>query len=242
MTFGSEYYDDKYFADPIGKRFRRPDGSFDHWGYRNPNGESEAFLPIIEALKTILQPRTLLDAGAGRGTLVAYARQIGIEADGFDYSEWAVNEGRYPRCKQEWLTRHDATKKWPYPDNSYDLITLLDLPEHIYLDDMPFFLSEIHRVSKKWIFLQIAVAGSGGLQGTNKEGYILKKGDPIPLELEQYAVAGHVTLVKEQKWEEWLDDDDWIIRRDLVNYFISIVDRSNISNWLQNHMLIYEKM
>ena len=158
-TFTAEYYDEKYFADPVGKTFRNSNGTLEHWGYRNKEGESSGCEPIVQAWKKMFQCKTMLDVGAARGTLIAYARQAGIEAVGFDFSEWSVNEGRYSRCKPEWLRVHDATKLWPYPDKSFDLTVALDLMEHIYLDDLPFVISELHRVSRKWIFLQTAVAG-----------------------------------------------------------------------------------
>ncbi len=241
-TFTAEYYDQKYFADLAGKTFRKSDGIFEQWGYRNPSGELLACQPIVEAWKKMFAPKTMLDLACGRGVFVAYARDVGIEAEGFDFSKFAVNEGRYFRCQKEWLQVHDATKPWPYPDKSFDLIIALDILEHIYLDDLPFALSELHRVAKKWVFLQIAVAGSGGLQGRTDEGYILKKGEPVQIQLESCAVAGHVTLRKEAWWYEKLEYDDWIPRRDLVNWFISLVRPDDIKNWLLNMMVVLERI
>jgi SAM-dependent methyltransferase len=240
--FDASYYNVDYFKTAKGKKFRRADGSLDAWSYANPDGESLACDPIVKAWKTIFQPKNMLDVGTGRATLVAYARRAGIEADGFDFSEWAVNEGRYPQCKREWLKVHDATKPWPYQNNSYDLVVALDLMEHIYLDDLDFVISELHRVAKKWIFLQTAVAGSGGLQGRDEDGYILKKGEPVPIELQGCAVAGHVLLRKEQWWYEKLEHENWMPRKDMVNWFVSLVDALNIKNWLLNSMIVYSKI
>lgn len=190
----------------------------------------------------MFNPKTLLDCGCGRGTFIAYACDINIEAEGFDFSEWAVTKGRYERCKPEWLKLHDASKPWPYLDQSFDLVTALDFYEHIYLKDLDFVIDEMHRVAKKWVFLQIAVAGSGGLQGRKDEGYVLKKGEPIPVELEGCAVAGHVTVKPESWWFERFEHDDWIPRRDMANWFVSLVDPKIISNWLQNSIIIMEKL
>jgi len=241
-TFTAEYYDQKYFADLTGKTFRKSDGSIDHWGYFNKNGELLACQPIVEAWKKMFTPKTMLDVGAGRGVFVAYARDVGVEAEGFDFSEYAVNEGRYFRCKKEWLQVHDATKPWPYIDNSFDFVIGLDILEHIYLNDLPFVLSELRRVAKKWVFLQIAVAGSGGLQGRTDEGYILKKGELVPIQLESCAVAGHVLVQPASFWYEWLNREDWIPRRDMVNWFVSLVRPDDIKNWLLNMMIVLEKI
>ena len=240
--FSAEYYDEDYFADPVGKTFRRPDGSLDQWGYRNPTAESPWFKYVVEAWKTMFNPKNLLDVGCGRGTVVAYARDAEIDGFGFDFSQWAVSdEGRYLRCKREWLLCHDATKRWSYDANSFDLVTALDFYEHISLDDIPFVINEMYRVAKQWIFLQIATVGGGCELGRPyEEGYILTKGDPIPMEREGNAVAGHVTVQPEPFWYEQFEHDDWLPRRDMVNWFTSLMaDRMN-KNWLLNTMIVLE--
>jgi hypothetical protein len=240
--FTSEWYDYKYFADAVGKSFRRPNGSIEHWGYRNPSGTWEGCRPIAEVWKKIFNPKNMLDVGAGRGQFIAAAREVGIEAEGFDFSEWAVNEGRVKNCKAEWLRLHDATKPWPYPDRSFDLVTALDFFEHLYVDDIPFVIDEMYRVAKKWIFLQIAVVGGGSGYARHEKGYILKKGEPIPLEFEANAVAGHVTVVDKSTWEGWLERDGWLARRDMVNYFYALVDPSIVRNWVHNFVAVYERV
>jgi hypothetical protein len=240
--FTEDWYDKCYFADKKGKAFKRPNGSTEHWGYRNPDGDIKGADQIIKAWKTMFNPQNLLDVGCGRGPIVAYARNIGIEAFGFDWSKWAINEGRFARCKSEWLRCHDATKPWPYPNNSFDLLIALDFWEHIYVEDLDFVISEMFRVAHKWIFLEIAIAGSGGLQGRVEEGYVLKKGAPIPIELEGCAVAGHVTVRKESWWLDKFERDEWQVRRDMVNWFYSLLAPLSIKNWLLNLVLILERI
>jgi SAM-dependent methyltransferase len=239
--FTQEYYDEKYFAVPKGKKFKRPDGSIDTWSYANPLGEWLGAKGIAKAWKEIFNPETMLDVGCGRGTFVAYARDMGIKAVGFDYSKWAI-ENRYPRCKQEWLLCHDATKPWPYKDTSFDLLTILDFYEHIYVDDLDLVISEMYRVAKKWVFLEIATVGGGSGSGIHENGYIFKKGDPIPIEREGNAVAGHVTVCTADWWLEKFDRDEWLPRRDMVNWFSSLVDQAIIQNWLLNSVLILERL
>jgi SAM-dependent methyltransferase len=242
--FTDKYYDEDYYKTPQGKKFLRPDGSIEGWSYANPTGESQWFKRVTEVWKQIFQPQTMLDVGCGRGTVVAYARDAGIEAYGFDFSEWAISdEGRYPRCKKEWLKQHDVTKPWPYPDDSLNLVTALDLCEHIYIDDIPFMIKELYRVANKWIFLQIATVGGGcDLIRPQEEGYILKKGEPVPIELEGNAVAGHVTVQPESFWLEKLEHDDWINRPDQVNHFTALMGHYMNKNWLLNTMICLEKI
>jgi hypothetical protein len=102
----------------------------------------------------------------------------------------------------------------------------------------------MYRVAKKWVFLQIATCGSGGLQG-NETGYTLKKGEKVPIELEGMAVAGHVTMESKQFWIDALTkgrEDKWKVRDDMVLKFIGKVPNDVISNWLKNTIIILEKV
>ena len=251
-NFTADYYDQHYFSDPKGKQFRKPDGSIANWGYQNSTGEWLGCKPITEAWKDIFSLRKcntdsglckVLDVGCGRGQFVTYLRDIGIEAWGCDYSNWAI-QNPYPRCQKGWIIQHDATATWPYGGSAFDLVVALDLFEHIYLDDMNNIINEMYRVAKKWVFLQIATCGSGGLQGDGT-GYILKKGEKVPIELESMAVAGHVTVQTRRFWVDKLikgREDKWRLRDDMVLQFIGKVPTDIISNWLKNAIIVLENV
>jgi len=230
-VFTADYYDYYYFADPKGKKFRRPNGSIDYWGYRNPQGFWEGCWPVAKAWKTIFNPRNLLDVGCGRACFVKAARDYGIEAYGFDFSKFAI-ENPMPGVKKEWLKLHDATKPWPYKDKSFDLIVMLDFWEHIYIDDIPKVIKEMYRVGRKWFFFEIATVGGGSGPGIHEKGYILRKGEPIPIELEANVVAGHVTVQPRSFWEDMFNEyGDVLIRRDLEEYFRALVPKEYLVNW-----------
>jgi len=234
--FTEDYYDREYFADPKGKKFTRPDGSVEHWGYRNPEGIIGGADLIVGAWKKMFKPKNMLDVGCGRGSMVAYARDAGIDAFGFDWSKYAVDEGRFARCKPEWLKCHDATKPWPYPDNSFDLIIALDLWEHIYLENLDFTISEMFRVARKWCFLEIAT-----VDGIKEQGYILKRGEPIPLVEDGRTWAGHVVVCDHSFWEDKFNHEDWMLKRDMTNYFYGLLSPGYVRNWLLNTVLVLEK-
>jgi len=246
--FGKEYYDEDYFSTPQGKKYRGADGTIHGWSYNNETGEFLGAGPIAMAWKEVFNPKGLLDVGAGRGTFIAYARdEAGIEAIGFDYSEWAIGDGRYGQigktiheCKEDWIRLHDATEPWPYEDNSFDLIVALDFYEHIYEEDLEFVIGEMYRVASKYIFLQIAVSSTIGLRGREEAGYAFKKGEEVPIGLEGCAVAGHVTVKPESFWYDRLDNENWLLRRDMVNHFCALVDPNIIQNWVLNSIIIME--
>ncbi len=242
-TFSGKYYDKDYFVTPEGKKYKGSDGEVHGWSYGNVTGDWDGAYHITKAWKEVFGCKTLLDVGAGRGVFIAYARTQGIEAVGFDYSEYAVNEGRFIKCEKSWLIEHDATKRWPYIENRFDLVVALDFYEHIYEEDLDKVIPELFRVAKKYIFLEIATVGSGGLQGEKgTEGYVLKKGEPVPEDLEGMAVAGHVTVRSEAWWMERLEHDDWIRRRDMENHFISLCPTAVLANWVQNSIIILERL
>ncbi|GAH03843.1 unnamed protein product, partial [marine sediment metagenome] len=148
---------------------------------------------------------------------------------------YAVGEGRFSRCKRDWVAIHDATKPWQYPDNSFDLIVALDLFEHIYESDLDFVIKELYRVAKKWVFLEIAT-----VDGIKEKGYILKKGEPIPLVEDGRTWAGHCTVMTPDDWDEKFDHEDWMSRRDMVNWFFSLLAPLTIPNWLLNTVIVLE--
>lgn len=234
--FTQEWYDEGYFASKEGKTFVLHDGTVQKWGYKNPDAELIGADRIAKAWKTVFRPDNMLDFGCGRGTFVAYARDLGIEAEGFDFSDWAVSNP-YPRCKGEWLIVHDATKLWPYPHMNFDLVLGTDILEHIYDSELTFVIEEMYRASRRWIFLQIPV-----VDGVREKGYILNRGEPIPLDRDPRTWAGHVTVATEGWWRERLDRDGWLERRDMVNWFCSLVDPAYIRNWLLNMLYIAERV
>lgn len=234
-TFTQEWYDEEYFiGSKGGKNYLSPNHTVRQWSYYNPLGVWEGCYPIARAWKKMFNPTNMLDVGAGRGPFIAAAREAGIKAVGFDYSQWAVGPGRHRECREKWLLLHDAREPWPYPDNSIDLTVCLDFLEHIYLDNLQTILDEMFRVSGKWVFIQVDTAKKG-------ETYTLKKGEEPPLELQERAVAGHVTVKTEEWWYDRLDRDEWWPRRDLVNWFIGLVGDPVLRNWLNNTMIILER-
>jgi SAM-dependent methyltransferase len=252
-NFDSNYYNREYFVTVNGKKFQREDGTECGWSYANSQGEWHGCAPICGVWKNIFGlsgSSKVLDVGCGRGTFIAYLVDLGINAEGFDFSEFSVMNP-YSRCPKERIRCHDATLTWPYSDKSFDLVTVLDLYEHIYETDIDKVIYEMLRVSGKYIFLQIATVGGGSGSGIHDKGYILKRGEKIPVRLEGCAVAGHVTVQNKQFWIDRLLDgitrssekssDKWKFRDDLVGEFVKKVDPAILSNWTKNTLLILEK-
>lgn len=241
--FDSNYYNEDYFKTPEGKKYTKSDGKIGAWSYANPTGDWHGCIPIVKIWKEIFNlsdKSFVLDVGCGRGTFISYLRDIGIPTYGFDFSEWAV-ANPHPKCHKDWIKVHDATKEFPYSGSPFDLTICLDLMEHMYIDDVDKVINEIYRISNKWIFLQIATINSD----TNENGYILKKGDTVPKELEGMAVAGHVTVQNRQFWINKLmngKENKWKLREDKVTEFVNKTPNNVIANWIKNTIIILEKV
>ncbi len=223
--FEQDYYDDKYFEveKSGGKTFRRPDGSVEKWGYAHRQLWS-GWSGIIGPLKLLFRPKRVLDVGCGCGSFVREARKERVKAVGIDFAEWAIENAL--DGAERWVSVGDA-REIPYAEDSFDFIMCTDLMEHIYLEgdsgrDVDLVIDELYRVSSKWVFLQICTPT--GDEGFTDGGFILEKGEPIPIELEVYAVAGHVTVKTYEWWEERLQREGWRIRPDLVDKFRRLVE------------------
>jgi len=204
-----------------GKTFRRVDGSLDKWGYTHRQ-KYTPFRQILAAFKYLLHCETFLDVGAGCGSSLEYTRQNRIVGYGFDFSRWATRnrlEGAAGR-----IFCADA-RYAPIKDGEFDLVFSSDLLEHIFLPYVDMVIGECYRVSRKWVFHQISTPTE------NESGFVLKEGEPIPLELEHYAVAGHVLVQPFEWWEQRLRREGWVSRSDLVRKFRRLVDENAIKFW-----------
>lgn len=96
----------------------------------------------------------VLDVGCGRGDIVVYYAQKGIEAYGIDYAKAGIviaNEVKEKQKKEIQKYIHFSlmnAKKLDFPDNFFDAIISIDVFEHLYKEELEVALSEIRRVLK----------------------------------------------------------------------------------------------
>ncbi|MDD3813292.1 MAG: methyltransferase domain-containing protein [Desulfocapsaceae bacterium] len=225
MGYGPNYYDESYFIGRSGgKYYINPNGERKEWSYYNPDGEWLGADYIMKGIKQLLNPRTMLSVGEGRGTFCAYARDHGIIASGIDFSQWAIDHP-YPKAKG--LIELGDVRDLKFEDRSMELIFCSDIMEHIYIEDMQGAISEIERVADKWIFYNI-----GSSMGEDENGdLIVAKNQLPPKDRLVTAVAGHVTVKPEVWWREKLGGHGWKFRDDLVAEFRKIVPADVLTNW-----------
>jgi GT2 family glycosyltransferase/SAM-dependent methyltransferase len=115
----SGLYDEHYYRTYAGLEYDRNEP---HWAW--------FFGMLADNIVRDINPRTVLDAGCAKGFLVEALRDRGVEAYGIDASEYAISCVRddvKPYCKVGSITEE--------LDRDYDLITCLEVLEHLPLAD-----------------------------------------------------------------------------------------------------------
>ncbi len=113
-----------------------------HWWYVGRRAILESFLSeIIRKPQAAIQNPKILDVGCGTGGNLEMLAKFGA-AEGVDVSDDALEF-----CKLKGLTVHKGlAEKLPFADESFDVVTALDVVEH--LDDDVAGLTEMYRVLK----------------------------------------------------------------------------------------------
>lgn len=113
-----------------------------HWWYIGRREILESFLGrIVSALKTQNSELKILDVGCGTGGNLEMLEKFGA-AEGVDVSDDALEF-----CRSKGLTVHKGlAEALPFADESFDVVTALDVVEH--LDDDVAGLKEMYRVTK----------------------------------------------------------------------------------------------
>jgi len=112
-----------------------------HWWFYGRRQIITSFIESILPRNQNPRPR-ILDVGCGTGANLEMLAEFG-DAEGVDVSTDALSF-----CRQRGLNsvKLGEAEKLPYPDQSFDLVTALDVVEH--LDDDLAGLREMHRVLK----------------------------------------------------------------------------------------------
>jgi SAM-dependent methyltransferase len=99
-----------------------------------------------EDLRT-LKPGSLLDVGCGRGEVLRLAESLGFTVKGVEVVPALIDGERVVEGKAYEL---------PFPDGSYDHVTMFDVMEHLLPEDSERVCKELQRVSRETVVLTVS--------------------------------------------------------------------------------------
>ena len=109
--------------------------------------------------KNYFNNKNILDCGCGRGPYLCAWNAYDVEAFGFDISKYAVMNPINANT-QMWIDdilKFKSTKQ-------FDLVTAIDILEHLNYEDLDKALKNIHRATKKYVLFSIPFEGDPNLE------------------------------------------------------------------------------
>ena len=88
--------------------------------------------------------RSAVDIGCSLGFVVEVLRELGIDAQGFDISSYAINHA--PPAVAPFVRQADLVRGLPLPDASVELVCALETLEHLPPADVPRAVAELRRI------------------------------------------------------------------------------------------------
>jgi SAM-dependent methyltransferase len=161
---------------------------------------------------------TSLDVGCATGFLVEVLRERGIEAEGCDVSQFAIDHPSPGAAGH--IRMANLFDGLPWPDRAFELVTALEILEHLPPEQVPVALAELHRVCGGYLYATIPSFGpnrsgpDGHFEGKVRPERLdhyrsLGPGYPGPVPEEDLAVdaegnlvEGHLTIASFEWWTQ----------------------------------------
>jgi SAM-dependent methyltransferase len=135
FRLGSENFDDCYYAHDCGIPYERNE----HW--------LAFFSEVADRIVKSLKPASALDAGCAFGFLVEQLWLRGVSAYGVDISEYAISQAHESIAERVRV----ASLSKPI-EGSYDLVTCVEVLEHMAADDARRAIENICQVTDRVLF------------------------------------------------------------------------------------------
>ncbi|MGI8631745.1 MAG: class I SAM-dependent methyltransferase [Solirubrobacterales bacterium] len=133
-------YDDEYFVSD----WREDDNRYDTETRRRIEGRNP------ELIRTVLKPARVLDMGCGPGALMFLLDELGVHADGIDFSPRS-RELAPPEIRDRILVG-DVTESH-VPPRSYDLVVCREVMEHLTVLQVRQTVQRICEASSRLVYV-----------------------------------------------------------------------------------------
>jgi polysaccharide pyruvyl transferase WcaK-like protein len=223
--FKVDDYDESYY---FGSRvFRQPHGEF--MVYHPSRGDWEGWLVVRDLIIEKMKPNTLLDVGCARGWFLMRMIEAGVKAQGIDMSTAAWSNA-VPGMQQ--YMKVGTTKDLSH--RRFDVLTVFDVMEHIFEEDLPEAIESLKQAAGRYIVFNICAAPD------DEDSHTIRKGKPVPNEMEWLAVSGHVTIRYRSWWKAKLEDEDWESDEEMTDAWFSH-PRFSFPSWQRHNMIILKR-
>jgi SAM-dependent methyltransferase len=209
LLYGSSYFGSG--RDPSGDR--QGASGYATYDRVSSNADVAGFL----LWRTYGGAKTMLDIGCASGFVVEVLRELGLEAQGCDVSRYAVEEAA-PETRPH-LRVADVLTGLPWPDGSFDVVSVLETFEHLPPGQVDTAIAELRRVCRGFVYATIPSFGPSG--GPGPDGFFDNKvraerleeykavidtfDGPVPYEdlardVDGGPVEGHLTIASYAWW------------------------------------------
>ncbi|HEX2039535.1 MAG TPA: methyltransferase domain-containing protein [Acidimicrobiales bacterium] len=151
-AMADDVYGGSYFGEGRNPLDRMGLSGYERYDRHTSNADVAAYL-----VWRFFPVRRALDVGCALGYVVEALRELGVEAEGTDISQWAVDHAA-PGARGH-VFWGNLLHRLPVPDGRYDLVTALETLEHLPPDVIPAALRELRRVAKSYVVATIPSFG-----------------------------------------------------------------------------------
>lgn len=136
----AQRYDEDYFLSD----WREAENRYDVESRRRIEGRHPRLI------KEVFQPRSVLDMGCGPGTLMYLLDEIGVQADGIDFSP--KSKTLAPPGVRDRITIGEVTEPIAQPQ-AYDLVICREVMEHLTVLQVRRCVAQICRASSRFAYV-----------------------------------------------------------------------------------------
>ena len=197
--------------------------------------------------------RRALDVGCALGFVVEALREVDVDAWGVDVSQYAVDHAA-PGARG-FLRQGSLTSGLPFPDGHFDLVSALEVVEHIPPRDVPAALRELRRLTSAYVVVTTPSfgpnqAGPGGwfegkvreerlahyrslgesYQGPVDHDDLMRDADGNPIE-------GHLTIASFAWWTARFAEAGLVRDVEVERRIIPMLDRWNLTPYWNLYVL-----
>lgn len=170
--------------------------------------------------------RRTLDVGCATGFVVEALRELGLDTQGVDVSQFAVDQAA--AGARGHIAYGNLTHRLAFPDGHFDLVSVFETLEHLPPESVPAAVAELRRVTNSYV---VATIPSFGANENGPGGwYTIKVRDeriphyeslgpdyegPIPYEdlyrdAEGEPIEGHLTIASFSWWTKCFEEAGFV--------------------------------